>query len=262
MALNIRKITLETIYVNLLVYGDPGVGKTTLAATAQDSPAMSPVLIASAESGNLSIAGRGDIDEVPISSMLELEELAWAVAHADKSVRQYKTIVLDSGTELAAMSLQEAVDRDRTRKGVTSTRTADMYEIQNYGESNNQMKRLTRMFRDLPVHVIMTALPKRTYPRNVKVNADTEPVSVSVEFSPKLATAILGFMDFCHYMYKSDDESRHLLTQERGIYFAKSRGARFSEAIGAVIDNPTMPFFYERLLETEGTAPKRLEKPA
>ena len=68
----------------------------------------------------------------------------------------------------------------------------------------------------------------------------------------KLATQIMGYMDFVWYLYTADetvgDEKtgyrtemhRYLLTQPMNNFAAKTRGAEFAERIGAVIRDPNM----------------------
>ena len=102
-------VSAEDPTFNLLVYGDPGAGKTTFAAGAQDHPAMRNVLFANKEGGMLSVAHRGDIHEVPIRTTEELTALGWELANgAWDSVR---TLVIDNATEVQTVNLVQAEDR-------------------------------------------------------------------------------------------------------------------------------------------------------
>lgn len=123
--------------VKLLVYGQAGTGKTTLIKTAP-----SPIVL-SAEAGLLSLSGT-DIPYVEIHSMVELAEAGnWLVGSAE--ARAYKTVCLDSISEIAEVCLAES------KAALKDGRAA-------YGEMNERMSRLIRLFRDLPDrHVYFTA---------------------------------------------------------------------------------------------------------
>src|SRR4051794_25214594 len=94
-------------FINLLVYGDPGCGKTYLSGTAADDPQTSPVLILDVEGGVTTLRGRSkNIEVVPIRSWVELNETykkLYASQNSAKTLMPYKTIVIDSLTELAAL---------------------------------------------------------------------------------------------------------------------------------------------------------------
>ena len=47
--------------MNILIYGDPGSGKTHLAGTAQDVPNMADVHVFNVDGGIMTLASRGDI---------------------------------------------------------------------------------------------------------------------------------------------------------------------------------------------------------
>ena len=53
-------------YMNLLIYGEPGVGKTVLAGSAADHPDTAPILILDVEGGVTSLRTRTDIDVIQV----------------------------------------------------------------------------------------------------------------------------------------------------------------------------------------------------
>lgn len=254
-------VSAQDAKINLLLYGLQGVGKTTFAASAQDHPKMSPVLFINLEGGLLSVAGRGDIHSVNISSISELEELYWAIRKGEEPFNQFKTFIIDSGSEMQQLSLQETVIRNTAegqKKGKFQNRTLDEIYLEDYGQSTAQMKRLFRWFRDLPHNVIITALPQFVYPRG---GEDGDPIEVRPAFTEKLANSIIGYVDFVWYMYALDDGSRHMLTQTKGIYRAKTRGANFAPALGETVDNPVLPDIYDLLLASETATSVTQEDP-
>lgn len=257
MSLEIRRIGQdERPFLNALIYGMPGVGKTTLAAQAQSHPDLSPVLVADLEGGLLSVASRGDIDAVAIRTTDEMDELFWALRN--QTIRNaegdlYRTVIIDSGTNLANRALEEWVARNSERaikKGRgDKDRTLDDVQIEDYGKMGLQVRRLMTWYRDLPLNVIVTALARFEYPKDADAKS-ADPISVGPDFTAKLASNVAGMMDHVWYMY-SDHDGRHMLTQEMGVYRAKTRGANFSEAIGYVVDSPNLVDLYEILVKTE-----------
>lgn len=253
------KVTAESLKgsMNILVYGKSGVGKTVFAATAQDHEEMAPVLFLSNESGLRSIAARGDIDAEDIKSTEHLEEIFWKIINKEDGYADYKTVVIDSVTELQEMNLTEKVE-DSIRKNTkyqNGKRTVDERFQEDYGKSTVQLKRLFRMFRDANINVIMVALPKSTYP--LGATEHTNPTEVQPSLTNKLANSLMGFVDFVWYLDAAEDKegntTRHLLTRDYGPYRAKTRGMKFAEAIGQVVDNPTMDKLYQLYLDTEET---------
>jgi hypothetical protein len=255
-------VTAEQPTFNLLVFGDPGVGKTTFAASAQDHPQMANVLFANIEGGMLSIAHRGDIHAVDIKSTAELEALAWAVAQGEyPSVR---TVVVDNITELQTLNLQEVVQEsiDSGRKMVRNReRTVDDIWQEDYGKCTAQLSRLFRFLRDLPINTVFTAHAKRVYPK-VPDGTDLskiQPIAVVPALSQKLMGAVMGYMDFV-WCFEIDQqaekvEDRHFaITTSKMEYRCKTRGPRFFEAIGDVIVDPKLPNIYDIFVETS-TAP-------
>jgi phage nucleotide-binding protein len=141
-------------YLNLLIYGEPGVGKTRLAGSAADHADTSPVLILDVEGGVMSLRNRKDID------VLQVRDIDTIVKVHDELQKRngggYSTVVIDSLSELQKLDMrtvmQEEYNRqpDRTDKDVPSQRA--------WGKSQERLRRIIRGFKDLPVHTIMTTL--------------------------------------------------------------------------------------------------------
>lgn len=258
----IRRVRAEDLKLKMLVYGHPGAGKTVLAATANDHAALAPALFLNFEGGLLSVSGRGDIDAIDITSIDQLEEVHKQLVGRRPPFDQYRTVIIDSASEMYNLSLQEAVDdRVKSRGG-----SLDFVDRGDYGTAGYQVKRIFRNFRDLPLTVIATAHAKETYPRVTPPGVEPEPTEVVPLFPDKLSTQMRGMFDFVHYLFVYEEETpseeeggeptiirkRGLLTQDRGAYKAKTRGMHFPELLGDFVENPTLPAIYDLLLSAEG----------
>lgn len=269
-------VTANNPRFNILLWGEPGVGKTLLASTAQDHPKMGNVLFLSVEGGLITIAGRGDIRAmniigvrkfVPTAEMSvmpencsTLEDEFWKLANKQGDYADINTVVIDSGTELQTLNLENIVDAAMKAKKNKNRVDEDEIWQEDYGKSNNQLKRLFRWFRDLDINVIITALPVAVFPKGKDGNENVEPIEVRPQFTNKLAKSVMGYMDMVWYLYK-DNNKLYLLTQEVGKFKCKTRGVNFAKTIGVQvhikdINNPQdggylLPDLYDIWVESE-----------
>lgn len=273
--------------INLLAYGDNGVGKTTFAATAQHHPRMRNVLFANIEGGLLSVEDMAGlppgIRKVDIKTPADIEELYWGLRNrktsGDNFYESVETTVIDSGTELQTKGLEfrvgEALEKEAGKKEA-ERRHADLDDIHqdDYGRNARATARVFRAFRDLDVNVIITAYPRFRYPPRPKGVRDWDPMpqECSPDFAPALQRHVKAYMDFVWYMYlqKIDDLNnplepvageykRMILTKPAGIYYAKTRG-RLADKMGQVIPwegvhQPILAQVYSALVGEEAPKP-------
>lgn len=243
-------ITPETFTdkMNVLVYGDPGSGKTHLAGTAQDSPQMADVHVFNIDGGLMTLAQRGDIHATDVHSVDDLERELHRIAAGDEKYASTRTVVIDNITELQTLALESITTRElASRRKKDRNYSVDQVYLEDYGVAGKQLARVLRGFRDLPIHVIYIAHRKDKMRPGTNVLDESKP-----NLTEKLSTAVMGYMDFVWYLYVADEEvmdasgdahpetHRYLLTQPMGGFAAKTRGSRFAEAIGAVVRDPSM----------------------
>ena len=135
MAINLKTTSsVAATGVKMLVYGQAGAGKTTLIKT------MPNPIILSAEGGLLSI-NDADIPYIEIGSMADLRD---AYQWLGENSKDFSSIAIDSISEIAEVVL------NYEKKNAKDPRQA-------YGSMQEQMTDLIRAFRDIPMHVLMTA---------------------------------------------------------------------------------------------------------
>jgi phage nucleotide-binding protein len=224
-------------YINMLVYGDPGVGKTVLAGSASQVDQLGPVLYVDVEGGTLSLRERyPDVDVVRIKSFDDLGALFEALRKGDSG---YKTIVLDSITEIQKFGMYSIMKRALQND---PDRDPDLPGIGEWGKNTEQMRRLIRAFRDLPMNCIFIALA--AVDQDKKGNKLIKPA-----LSQKLSNEIAGFLDIVVYFYKKEVEgaiTRLLLTQGTDEVIAKDR----TDRLPPVVEDPDMNKIYQILFSS------------
>ncbi len=246
--IEIRPVAEVDKYLKVLIYGDPGTGKTTLAATVTENVDMEKTLVINIEGGMLSIIDTGALATDQVSNITEVEEIMWALSSKAKGFEHFNTVIVDSGSELQTLDLEGIVREAKKKK---SDRDLDDIHIEDYGKSTQRLKRIFRHFRDLKMNVIVTALVKRHMPP--ATSARKTPLKVVPKFTASLSDSVCGYMDCVWYLYLDEETGkRQMLTQPEGVYFAKTRGHNFSRELGKLVEDPNFSDIYNLLQTTEG----------
>ena len=285
----IERVVGATRFLNLLVYGDFGVGKTRLAGSACGVEQMNDVLLINAESGELTLesdelpfenidqvritdfSGVARVfeflrrhcqlrDEQDIEGLRTLEARLKGVALEEiETPKQYRTVIIDSLSEVEAYCMNQLLGISDASKIDDETATAEWGE---YKRNHSMMQRLVRSYRDLPMHLIMTC--HRQYDQD-----EQKKMLYTPAMTGKLRSQVQGFVDMVGYLVMGSPKEdgspadRRLYVQPSTRYAAK---CRFSKFKAPHMDNPTMQTILEAIgmivYEEETPAPTPQPAPA
>jgi len=250
-------------YLNFLVYGDYGVGKSYLIGTASEVPEMKDVLYISAEGGDLTIEGF-DLDIVPVYNYAQFarvhEFLRLHCKYRD-AYREGNTVAKEKLIKLEAMLRGVDEGSIKEPKLYNTVGVDSLSEVQKYcmyqllgikvgefsldiepetpqwaewGKSAEMIRLLVRSFRDLPMHVLF-----------VCARAEEQDHQKRFHYKPllpgKLANEIQGFFDVVGYLMAAPTEGegmhRRLWLEPGQTFQAKNRFTDFKERY---LDDPSM----------------------
>lgn len=229
-------------WINMLVYGEAGAGKTHLIGTADDDLLTRPVLIFDVEGGLTTLRHKRGIDVVSVRSMTDVEKNYNKLYHSIKNgTMYYKTVGIDSVTELTDLDMRYIMKAAYEKN--PDKVDQDVPSMREWGKARQHMRSIIRAFRDLPCNTIFTASVGT-------LQEEGQPTKFYPGFAGKLRTDIPGFMDIVGYLYTENDQgviNRRLQVTGSRRVVAKDR----TSALGDVVENPTVPMLWGMINEAE-----------
>ncbi|AYB69783.1 RecA-like DNA recombinase [Gordonia phage KidneyBean] len=141
--------------ITMLVYGDPGIGKTRFAGTG------GRVLFLATENGTISarksVGGEGSkVWDCTASWQRFKDAYEWLRDHAGAEGFPFDWVCVDTGTQLQLNIRRDIVD-ERVEEGTAKDLDPDKVHLDEYGKEQQRLMRYVTLINDLPVNVCWTA---------------------------------------------------------------------------------------------------------
>ena len=221
--------------IKMLIYGESGSGKTSLAATLSE-----PTLIISSEAGLLCLGNKEKaIDVIDISKTdddkvikkeMRINRLleAYSFVNQPEVQKKYKWLFIDSLTEISQNMIEALYREFPDRKD----------SLVMYGENSKRIRGLVKSFRDLPhYNVVFTALP-------IIEKDENNMRFTSISMVGKIACNLPAMFDEVFYLDVIESEDRKekqrvLMTQKKSGIICKDRSGMLDEFEPANLDHIT-----------------------
>lgn len=231
----------------MLLFAESGAGKTTFLGTAQDSELTSPAFLLDMEAGTSVLSDKPEIDVKQARTMKAVQEVA-DILH--QHPKYYKTFELDGFTELREIDMQEVMKQQYDKK----PETTDLYvpSPREWGKSGSRVKELLRYLKDLPCHVIVTALVSEDR------NERTGITSYHPMLPGQLKGQVPGFFDIVGFLRattKGDATVRTIQFAKTERVMAKDR----TKTLPAIMEEPTIPKIWETIFNAGGVIDRSVE---
>ena len=217
MELEIKNTKTDGIkFINYIIYGESGVGKTSLV---KQLPSEN-VLVLSAEDGLLSVKDHS-VDYVNVKSLEDVKEVLTRLVK-----EEHKYVFIDSITELSQnhfLHLKNKYEAYAKSKG----KGVDTYAMKIWGDFGNDFSEVFKELRRLEKTVIAIALEKE------KENEIGQKIYMP-DIYGKTAERIIAWFDECFRMFIKDGE-RVFLTEKTELSWAKDRSSKLDKVCEASI---------------------------
>lgn len=284
---------IPATYIKMIIYGQPGSGKTFFLGTANDHKLTGDILIADVDEGTITLEGL-NIDYVPIIQYSEIQDLYamlvkychWrdiylTAASEDikkKAIAQmavlfnvkdqadfevfkanvpiYFSVAIDTMTELQKKNMTHVM---KAMLDVHPERDPDVPSVREWGISGNQIRDIMKRFKSLNMHVFFTF---HTLYKQDEVMGTIEQLP---SLPGKLAPEVPGYVDIVGHMAAwADKETKEF----RNALYVQNFGQHTSlkdrtRALGSGMEMPTIPKIFDAIearrkrLATTMAAPKQ-----
>ncbi|HST77281.1 MAG TPA: AAA family ATPase [Verrucomicrobiae bacterium] len=240
--LKTRKASEVKSKPSIMLYGGSGIGKSTLAASACLVPELSPVLHLNIENG----IGEGISEQFPDIDVLDVEsigELQNAYEYLAKTAdpesgtvgsEGWRTVILDNLTEAQKQGMAHLHNESPKTFKFDDVLTGTWADG-TWNKNSEQMRKLIRAFRGLPVYTIFIA-----WERDLS-KPDSALTDLVPSFSPSFAKEAPGMLNDIYYYHFDKQGQRVLETSRSKNWTAKDRTGKMP----AQIVNPTMSVIHD-----------------
>jgi phage nucleotide-binding protein len=242
--------------LKLMLYGKPGIGKTSLATGLHRHKLAGETLVLDVEDGSLSVSNTDVLLTPRIKKLSELDTHITNLVNKAEGYKDVGTVVLDSGSRMCEIVLAE-VTAERLAKNPSNDPEAT--DIRDYQVLQKRFLARLQVLRDLPMNIIVTALTRESGPDATADRPSPTPNRIEPMFPPKLGEIARAMFDHV-WAYGMKGHDRVAITDSFKPFQAKTRGPAFFQEITQFdektkmphIVNPNLSEIYETLLKTQG----------
>lgn len=212
-------------YLHCVVFGPSRSGKTYFASTAADYDVTAPALLLDFEGGTGSATMSPNLSVAPMDTWEDFNE---AFDFLNTPDHGFKTLIIDSISELHQHSLLRVVDKEVAEKGRNPTDV----QIQDYGKAMIMIRRFLRAILGLKMNVIVTALSKEAkFPREGTVR-------VPAMFG-QMAGEMVGMFPVVGYLTQETmRQGKGKTAHVRRLYLQNEAGMRIGSRVPINADYP------------------------
>jgi phage nucleotide-binding protein len=229
-----------------VIFGHGGVGKTTMACSAQDSPFGKDVLLIDVDLGVESVADREDIAveqpdnwKVNRPDQMSLYGITQRLKSQGEDVKRFKTVIFDSMTAIYDLILQDILK---------ASPTPDMPSQPEYGKANQALIQLVQDMRMLSrkgVNVIFICHAK-------EVEQESGPVLTRLALTPGVTNAVTRIVDHIGFLIADPNSgNRKLIFKPSPTRTAKIRQPRSGAQLPLELVNPSMGTIIEHVKKSK-----------
>ncbi len=225
----IKFVSERELYIKGLIYGDPGAGKTWLVGTVPNvlllltEPEIArPTLLALRRERGI---------DVPTWDILTGEDLLDAYEFLASGQHEFQAVAIDGLTDLNTR-IKQAVLSDSVERAAEKGRWRDPEAMEqgDWGRLGDRTMDWVRKFRDLPMHVFMTALATEIR-GEMKLGPLIQPRSAAA-----LVRANCNLVGYLDAVEVDGLTTRKLVLQDTALYAAKNPG----NVLPTMVENPDM----------------------
>lgn len=238
-----------------LIYGPPGVGKTTLAATIFPEGHEKEIRVIDFDNGLINVANRSNIMTLNVNQLIAEGNLVSPSAIVDQVHSRIKTeiragakigaIIIDTINRWAQKDLEFIAARD-SGKDKQGTRTKDQIYLGDYREMTNRLSRIVDTYKGLGIDIIVIGNEREFQPNP---DQPTSGGSIRVDMPERIAANIEQMTDYIWRVFVAGSKVYLQYTPRQtglGVKIAaKTRGGLFVNELKKLSDKNDLIVLYD-----------------